>query len=147
MIPKQPCSLLALAGLALLAEAAQAQAQVPREPELRRAAEVQAMAQACPELGPAFTERAGRVVDEWWVRNPQVADAVHVLSFGVPDPEQSERRQAFEGLERRLLAEAERARATGRDAFAERCGRFLDELEAELRRGRPALAGPPATST
>jgi hypothetical protein len=144
MIWKQPRSLLALAGLALLAGAAQA--QVSREPEVRRAAEVQAMAQACPELGPALAERAGRVVDEWWVRNPQVADAVHVLYFGVPSPERSERRQAFEGLERHLLAEAELARAADRDAFAERCGRFLDELEGELRHGRPAGAGPPAST-
>jgi hypothetical protein len=144
MIPKQPCSLLALTGLALLAGAVQA--LVPRETELRRGAEVQAMAQACPELGPALAERAGRVVDDWWVRNSQVADPVHVLYFGVPSPARTERRQAFEGLERRLLAEAERARATDRAAFAERCGRFLDELEGELRHGRPVRAGPP-TST
>src|SRR3712207_4577289 len=102
MILKQPRSLFALSGLALLAGAAQA--QVPREPELRRGAEVQAMAQACAELGPALAECAGRVVDDWWVRNPQVADAVHVLYFGVPSPARTERRQAFEGLEWRLLA-------------------------------------------
>ena len=105
------------------------------------------MAQACAELGPALAERAGRVVDEWWVRNPQVADAVHVLYFGVPSPARTERRQVFEGLERRLLAEAELARATDRGAFAKRCRRFLDELEGELRQGRPVPAGPPATST
>jgi hypothetical protein len=145
MISKQPRSLLALAGLALLVGAAQA--QVSREPELRRGAEVQAMAQACPELGPALAECAGRVVDEWWVRNLQVADAVHVLYFGVPNPARTERRQAFEGLERRLLAKAERAPATDRGAFAKRCGRFLDELEGELRQGRPVPADPPATST
>jgi hypothetical protein len=139
MIPKQPRGLLAFTGLALLAGAAQV--QVPLKPELRRAAEVQAMAQACPELGPAHAERAGRVVDDWWVRNPQVADAVHVLYFGVPSPEQAERRQAFEGLQRRFLAEAELARATDRDAFVERCGQFLDGLEGELRQGRPVPAG------
>ena len=105
------------------------------------------MAQACPELGPALAERAGRVVDEWWVRNPQVADAVHVLYFGVPSPARTERRQAFEGLERRLLAEAELARAMDRGAFVERCGQFLDGLEGELRQGRPVPADPPATST
>ena len=63
------------------------------------------------------------------MRDSEVADAVHALYFGTPSPEREARRQAFEALQGRLLADAERSRATDPKAFAERCRGFVERLE------------------
>jgi hypothetical protein len=122
---------IALTGLSLLA--AVVGAQVSLKPELERAAEVRAMAEACRELQPELAEHVDTAVNDWWERHPEVDDAVHVLYFGIPSPERSEQQQAFEGLQQRLAAEVERSRAANPDTFAERCRLFLDRLESETR--------------
>jgi hypothetical protein len=119
------CSTLALAFLA-----AEAGAQTPLKPELEHAAEAQVMVQACQELRPEFAEHIGQAFEGWWVRDSEVADAVHALYFGIPSPEQAAQRQAFEALQGRLLADAERSRASDPGAFAERCRRFIERLES-----------------
>ena len=95
------------------------------------------MARACREFRPELAERVGRAFDGWWERNSRVADAVHALHFGVSGPEQTARQQAFEVLEERLLTDAEQARATDPEAFAERCRRFVDRLEGMARPDHP----------
>ena len=90
------------------------------------------MARACREFRPELAERVGRAFDGWWERNSRVADAVHALHFGVSGPEQTARQQAFEVLEERLLTDAEQARATDPEAFAERCRGFVERLEGVL---------------
>jgi hypothetical protein len=114
--------------LALLSGEAGAQASL--KPELERAAEARAMAQACRELRPELAEHIGQAFEGWWVRDSEVADAVHALYFGTPSPEQAAQRQAFEALQGRLLADAERSRASNPGAFAERCRRFIERLES-----------------
>jgi hypothetical protein len=127
-----------LTGLSLLTVVAGA--QVSLKPELERAAEVRAMAEACRELQPELAEHVDTAVNAWWERHPEVDDAVHVLYFGIPSPERSEQQRAFEGLQQRLTTEAEHARAANPDAFAERCRLFLERLESEAppRRSEPA---------
>jgi hypothetical protein len=125
--------------LALLAGAALAQA--PLKPALGRAAEARAMVRACREFRPELAEQVGRAFEGWWERSSEVADAVHALYFGASSPGQAAQRRAFEALQGRLLAEAERARATDPEAFAERCRRFIEQLESGVRTGVPLPAG------
>ena len=119
--------------IALMLLAGKVGAQGTLKPELERAAEVRAMAGACRELQPELAEHVDTAVNDWWERHPEVDDAVHVLYFGIPSPERSEQQQAFEGLQQRIAAEAERSRATNPDTFAERCRLFLGRLESETR--------------
>jgi hypothetical protein len=121
---------IAAAAVALALSSGWASAQAPLKPELERAAEAQAMAQACQELRPELAEHIGQAFEGWWVRDSEVADAVHALYFGTPSPEQDARRQAFEVLQERLLAKAERSRTSDPEAFAERCRRFIERLES-----------------
>jgi hypothetical protein len=86
-------------------------------------------------------------VNDWWERNAGVNDAVHVLYFGAPSPERSAQQQAFEGLQQRLFAEAERSRTVNPDAFADRCRLFLDRLQSGLRPDYPGPGAPPSTTT
>jgi hypothetical protein len=136
---------IALIGLSLLATVAEA--QVPLKPELELAAEVQALAQACRELQPELAEHVDTTVNNWWERNAEAADAVHVLYFGAPSPERSAQQWAFEKLQQRFATEAEHSRTVDPDAFAERCRLFLDRLESELRPDRLELGAPPSTTT
>jgi len=126
---------ITLIGLSLLATVAGA--QVPLKPELELAAEVQALAQACRELQPELAEHVDTTVNDWWERNAEAADAVHVLYFGAPSPERSAQQQAFEGLQQRLSAEAEHSRDANPATFAERCRLFLARLESEVPPSRP----------
>jgi hypothetical protein len=125
--------------LALLAGEAGAQASL--KPELKRAAEARAMAQACRELRPELAEHIGQAFEGWWVRDSEVADAVHGLYFGTRSPEQAARQQAFEALQGRFLADAERSRASDPEAFAERCRRFIEWLEDGVLGGVPRPVG------
>jgi hypothetical protein len=118
------------AAVALALFCAEAGAQAPLKPELERAAEARAMAQACRELRPELAEHIGQVFEGWWVRDSEVADAVHALYFGAPSLERTTQRQAFEALQERQLADAERSRATDPETFAERCRRFIERLES-----------------
>jgi hypothetical protein len=129
-----------LTGLSLLA--AVVGAQVSLKPELERAAEVRAMAEACRELQPELAEHVDTAVNVWWERHPEVDDAVHVLYFGIPSPERSEQQRAFEGLQQRLAIEAGHSRAANPDAFAERCRLFLERLESEVPPTRSEPAAP-----
>jgi hypothetical protein len=127
--------------------AGEAGAQAPLKPELERAAEVRALAQACREFQPELAEHVDTAVNAWWERNAEVNDAVHVLYFGTPSPERSAQQQAFEGVQQRLFAEAEHSRTVNPDAFANHCTLFLDRLQSELRPDYPGPVGPPSTTT
>ena len=132
----RPAHRLGPATLALALLCGEAGAQVPLKPELERAAEARAMAQACRQSRPELAEHLGRAFEGWWERDGRVAEAVHALYFGTPSPERAARRQAFEALQGRLLADAERSRATDPKAFAERCRRFVERLESAAPPGR-----------
>jgi hypothetical protein len=119
-----------VAAVALALSSGWASAQAPLKPELERAAEARALVQACRELRPELAEHIDQAFEDWWVRDSEVADAVHVLYFGTLSPEQDARRQAFEALQERLLVEAERSRTSDPEAFAERCRRFIERLES-----------------
>ena len=88
-----------VAAVALALSSGWASAQAPLKPELERAAEARALVQACRELRPELAEHIDQAFEGWWVRDSEVADAVHVLYFGTPSPEQEARRQAFEALQ------------------------------------------------
>jgi hypothetical protein len=121
---------IVVAAVALALSSGWASAQAPLKPELERAAEARALVQACRELRPELAEHIDQAFEDWWVRDSEVADAVHVLYFGTLSPEQDARRQAFEALQERLLVEAERSRTSDPEAFAERCRRFIERLES-----------------
>ena len=89
------------------------------------------MTQACQERQTTLAEHIIAVVNGWWERNPQIAEAVHALYFGDPNPEQLAQQRAFDELQQRFLREVQRSHAADPKIFLNRCQLLLEQLGRE----------------